>query len=62
MNARLLTMDEVAERLRYDGRHAARAVRKLVTDLNAPHRRRGRCMLMTERDFRSLVELMECSS
>ena len=58
----LLTLAEVARRLRLTHRTAERSVKRLVKRLGANHRLVGQVMLLTESDFAGLVELMECSN
>lgn len=62
MAERLLTLDEVAERLRYTGRARERSVRRLIDRLKVPHRRRGKRILLSEGDYRFLLERMKCST
>lgn len=58
----LLTLTEVAERLRLDGRQLERAVRRLIRQHDVPVTRLGRNRLrLTEAQFTLLLERMTCS-
>ena len=62
MVPKLYTLTEIAQELRYTGRDRERSVRRLFRRHQIPFLRRDRAtILITDQQFRALVEAMKCS-